>query len=92
MENEVREIIEDAEPETFFNDDAESSYGDYAVKLVDDYGGEGQGDDYYTVFGFTKGDETVYVKFEGYYASHYGSEYQSWSFVKPVKKTITVYE
>lgn len=51
--------------------------------LVDSHGGEGEGDSYWTVWSFTKGEETVYVQFDGSYASYCGSEYDDWFFVKP---------
>ncbi len=53
----------------------------------DHHGGEGQGDDYWTVFKFTRGSEEVYVKFDGWYASYNGSEYDDYFLVKPVPKT-----
>lgn len=59
---------------------------------VAEYGGEDQGPEYWNVWKFTKGADEVLVKFYGYYASHYGSEYQNFEIVKPVQKTITVYE
>lgn len=62
------------------------------VKLKDHYGGEGQGDEYWSVYSFTRGTEVVNVKFDGYYASHYGSEYQEWFFVEPKQVVVTQYE
>lgn len=59
---------------------------------VDGYGGEEQGRDYYSVYKFTRGDEEVAIKFYGWYASHYGSEYEGYSLVKPVEKTVVVWE
>jgi len=61
-------------------------------EYVDNYGGEGQGDDYWSVYSFTRGDEKVYVKFNGWYASYNGSEYNEWFFVDPREKTIIVYD
>lgn len=58
----------------------------------DNYGGEGEGDDFWSVYAFCKGDETVYVKFQGWYASYHGREFNEWFFVEPKQKTITVYE
>lgn len=62
---------------------------------VQQYGGEDQGTDYYTVTKFTSKefpDEVLFVKFQGWYASYQGSEYEDWFFVTPKEKTITVYE
>jgi hypothetical protein len=65
-----------------------------SFKLVDSYGGEDQGSDYYTVYKFTDNDtgEEVYAKFQGWYQSYDGAEYESWSFVQPKEKTVIVYE
>jgi hypothetical protein len=58
----------------------------------DNYGGEGQGDDYWSVYSFTRGDEKVYVKFDGWYASYNGAEFNEWFFVEPKEKVITVFD
>ena len=58
----------------------------------DNYGGEGQGDDYWSVYSFTRGDEMVYVKFDGWYASYNGAEFTEWYFVEPKEKVITVFD
>lgn len=55
------------------------------------YGGEGQGEDYWSVYSFTKDDEKVYIKFDGWYQSYHGSEFTEWFFVEPKQKTITVF-
>ena len=61
---------------------------------VDSYGGEGQGDTWYVVYHFPNHD--VYIRVDGYYQSYDGTEfYDGWGCckeVKPVQKTITVYE
>ncbi len=58
-------------------------------ECVEQYGGEGEGDTYYSVYHFI--DHDVYIRFDGWYASHYGSEYKEMFEVRPVEKTITVY-
>jgi hypothetical protein len=65
---------------------------DITAVSVAEYGGEDQGSDYWNVWKFTKGTDEVLVKFYGYYASHYGSDYQNFQIVKPVQRTVTVYE
>jgi len=55
---------------------------------VDNHGGEGEGEDYWSVYQFTHGTETVYVKFSGSYQSYDGSDYDEWFFVVP--KTVEV--
>ena len=56
------------------------------------YGGEGQGEDYWSVYKFTNGTDTCYVKFDGWYHSYNGSEFTEWFFVSPVEKMVTFYE
>jgi hypothetical protein len=75
-------------------DDTPDGFKNISFKEVDSYGGEGEGNNYYTVYQFTDNDTggQVYVKFQGWYASYEGAEYESWSFVQPKGKTVTVYE
>jgi hypothetical protein len=60
--------------------------------VEDSYGGEDQGSDYWCVWKFSKDGQECFVKFYGWYASHYGTDYQGWTFVTPAQKLITVYE
>ncbi len=63
-------------------------------KSVDSYGGEDQGSDFYSVILIRNPDnhdEQYYIKFQGWYASYNGVEYDNWSFVEPKQKTVTVY-
>lgn len=62
---------------------------------VEQYGGEGQGDTWYSIKHFP--NENVYIKVDGYYQSYDGvsfdGEYDGCcSQVVPKQKTITVYE
>ena len=61
-------------------------------ELVDRYGGEDQGSDYWSVYSFTDGMQVVFIQFQGWYASYEGSTYEEFYEVKPVEKTITVFE
>ena len=54
-----------------------------AIAYEDDYGGEDMGSEYWSVYSFTKGTDKVYVKFNGYYQSFDGSNYEGFDFVKP---------
>ena len=56
---------------------------------VDNYGGEGEGEDYWSVYKFTHGIESVYVKFSGSYQSYNGSDYDEWFFVDPKVVEVT---
>jgi hypothetical protein len=60
--------------------------------VVDSYGGEDQGSEYYHVWKFTMDNETAFVRFDGTYASHYGTDFDGWKFVTPREKTVIVYE
>lgn len=68
------------------------THNNISFEEVDRYGGEDQGADYWSVYSFTDGTEVVFIKFEGWYASYEGSTYEKFYEVKPVEKTITVFE
>lgn len=72
--------------------DAFEALGDVTIEVAEHHGGEGLGEDYYCVYEFSKGDDKAYLKFDGWYASHYGSEFQAVFLVEPRQKVITVYE
>lgn len=61
-------------------------------ELVDRYGGEDQGSDYWSVYSFSDGMQVVFIKFDGWYASYDGSTYEEFYEVQAVEKTITVFE
>ena len=58
------------------------------VEFVDNFGGEGCGDQYWSVYSFTDSLNVVYVQFDGWYASYVGSEYNEWFFVEPKKEVV----
>lgn len=60
------------------------------AEVVRQYGGEGEGDTYYTVYHFPHLD--LYVQFHGWYASHIGSEFEEMFEVKPEQVTVTQYK
>ena len=62
------------------------------VKVVDSYGGEDQGSEWYKVQYFVEHD--VYIKTEGWYSSYNGTDFEEGygEEVRPTQKTITVYE
>lgn len=61
---------------------------------VDNHGGEGEGDDYWSVYKFNDDNtkEVCYVKFQGWYQSYNGSEFSEWYFVQPKERMVTFYE
>lgn len=56
---------------------------------IDNHGGEGEGEAYWSVYKFTHGTESVYVKFNGSYQSYHGSDYDEWFFVDPKVVEVT---
>jgi len=72
-------------PPTYF-----SSQG-ITYKLVQDVGGEDMGSTYYSVYQFTKDDQEVFVKFDGWYASYDGASYEEYLFVTPQQVVVTKY-
>lgn len=74
------------------DDYLKSKLGEFRV--IDRYGGEGKGEEWWVVYHFV--DHGVYIRVDGYYQSYDGvSFYDGWSCckeVKPVEKTIIVYE
>lgn len=75
--------------ETEYDDDSctefkkELSDAGLTVEYVEQHGGEGEGDQYWSVYKFTKSGESCHVKFDGYYASYNGADYNEWFFVEP---------
>lgn len=60
-------------------------------KCVDEWGGEGQGEDIGSVHHFPEID--LYIRIDGYYASHYGSDWDNAPYVvRPIDKVVTFYE
>lgn len=64
------------------------------IKYVADYGGEGQGDDYWVVVKIVGHDGTErYFRRDGWYASYSGGELDGPTVeVRPREKMVTVYE
>jgi hypothetical protein len=80
-----------------FNDEDDEKFLTLVKKLgltfecVAEYGGEGCGDEYWTVYKFESEGETTFVKFDGWYASYQGSEYDNWFYVEPREVLVTRY-
>ena len=62
------------------------------VKHVQHYGGEGEGEQYWTVYSFSNASELVFITFDGYYQSYDGATYRGFYEVEPVEKLVTFYE
>lgn len=64
-----------------------------SMESVESYGGEGMGETWYVVYYFK--DLDLYIKVDGFYQSYSGVSFNGWddiSIVRPVEKTVTVYE
>lgn len=61
------------------------------ASVVESVGGEDQGSTYYTVYKFTQGDDVVYLKFSGWYASYNGADYRDFQQVHPKEVTKVEY-
>lgn len=62
-------------------------------KEIKQYGGEGEGDTWYSIKYFPLLD--MYIKVDGWYQSYHGTEFEGWdscSEVRPIEKVVTVYE
>lgn len=65
----------------------------FYFEVIEDFGGEGQGDHCHYVIKFTRksdAEDFVYVKFDGYYDSYDGSDYSYGEryIVEPYEKTV----
>ena len=92
--NSNREVCEELMYEVGYIKDWESDTLPFEYKSVDSYGGEDRGSDFYSVMLIRNPDnhgEQYYIKFQGWYTSYNGADYDNWSFVEPKQKTITVY-
>lgn len=69
----------------------EDAIGLGEIVEIEQYGGEGQGERWWTVKHFV--DHDVYLKTSGHYSSYNGTDFYDWGKeVKPVIKTVTVFE
>lgn len=79
----------DAYADNYFR---EEDLGLGKIEDADSYGGEGQGERWWVTKHFV--DHDVYIKTKGYYSSYNGVDfdYGIGDVVKPVQKTVTVFE
>lgn len=66
----------------------------FSIKCVEAIGGEDEGRDYYKVYKFTNTStgQECFVKFQGWYASYYGSEFESYFEVTPQEVVVIEYK
>ncbi len=70
-------------------------YEGVKVTLVDSYGGEGDGDTYYRVYKLINEEDskdTIFVKFDGYYSSYNGTDWDNEECFKVEPEEVTVIE
>lgn len=71
----------------------EGSYDGLTAKVEAQYGGEGQGDQFWLVISITDGETTRYFRRDGWYASYDGGYLDTDTFeVKPQERTVVFYE
>ena len=58
---------------------------------VTNHGGEGEGEDFWSVYKFSDSTGEVYVQFQGWYQSYYGSEFTEFFFVTPREVSVVQY-
>lgn len=94
---EIIKILQDNDVSLYdfaYNDVDFKEIGLGEVIVTDRYGGEGKGETWYSVKHFV--DFDIYIKIDGWYSSYEGVSFESWGHdvkqVKPLQKTITVYE
>jgi len=87
--NEISHWTKEGDEEYTFVKASEERNITYAY--VDSHGGEGMGDEYWSVYKFTKGKDEVLVKFNGSYQSYNGSDFDEYFFVEPEEKVVTVF-
>jgi hypothetical protein len=58
-------------------------------EFVDNHGGEGEGEEYWSVFKFTQESASVYAQFNGSYQSYDGADFDEFFFVKPKAVVVT---
>lgn len=101
MSDDLQKVMVDFfEPNRDFCDSRMEGYVHYmeelpsgvSSKMMASHGGENEGSDYWTVWEFSRGSEQVNIKFFGFYASHYGTDYLGFSVVRPFEKTVIDFE
>jgi len=88
MSDEYNSDYDSEEFTSFLDELAENKI---SFEHMDNHGGEGEGEDYWSVYKFTKGTDGVFVKFSGWYQSYNGSEFTEFFFVTPKEVMVTQY-
>ena len=62
-----------------------------SYEMIQHHGGEDEGSEYWAIYKFSKGQETVFIKFNGYYQSFCDTEYLGFDFVVPTEVMVIQY-
>jgi hypothetical protein len=64
----------------------------FELQNIASHGGEDEGSEYWAVWKFTRGQESVLVRFNGYYQSHCDTQYLGYEFVIPKEVMVIQYK
>ena len=69
--------------------EGEAALNGLKFEVEEQFGGEGQGDHCHYVYKVTKGKKSLFIKFDGYYDSNNGSDYDGdFNIVEPYMKQV----
>lgn len=72
---------------------SEDTFDELTAKVVSEYGGEGQGDQYWMVVSLSDGNTTRYFRKDGYYSSYGESDLDGTTYeVQPTERVVVFYE
>jgi hypothetical protein len=72
---------------------ARDKFFGFTLDVVEDFGGEGQGETRYIVLSLTDGADTKYFRKDGYYVSYDGSTWDGeFREVRAIERVVTFYE
>lgn len=95
-DSQVDDVSDESMWRAFKYDDTDDIFPnkeEFFVELAEEYGGEGQGDEFWIVLKVTEGDNIGYLRVDGWYASFAGGELDGDPYeVQPKEATVTVWE
>lgn len=94
--------LDSADQRQFFLQEVDEEYPDIitevfsregiSVKITEQVGGEDQGREYFTVYKFSNTKNTAFVKFDGWYSSYDGCDFDEAYVVRPEQVLETIYK
>ena len=78
---------------SYLNNELNSAFKTANIEFScdDSFGGDGKGDDFWSVFKFTRNNEIGYLKFDGWYSSYSGANFRERFWVEPREVTVVQY-